>query len=319
MDLDRLRRCGIQAFPALAELPLLHLGVRLTAETPIHLSLYSGSAIRGGLGAKLQETACLERPNLCGSRCRSPAGCSFGAAYSSSENIVSATSRQRGRSIVFRPPFGEKVINPGKSVQVDLLLFGPEERVARDIAQAFQSMAGTQLGRGSPRGRLSSIEVFEIREGRSIPLSSEAWGAGVPIGDLFVPLVPRLRLHFRTPLWLEVQKQRVMRPTPQMIADALFRRLASLGVLKDEDRERWRNFAGAFVHSDWRSSRFESREWERDRTQGESHPMWGVTGMLDFEFKDLREACALSVLVGLFGVGKSVAFGLGSPELEELP
>lgn len=219
--------------------PLARFRVHFTAQEPIRLPEYSGSAWRGLLGHGLRRTACVTRQPTC-------TGCLLihHCVYSTLFETPDAQGTPGGAPhpfILAIDPQAPRALEPETAFSLDLQLLGAGIQQMPYLIHAFGLAGQRGFGRSGGRFTLTAVE-------REITLGSEDWqtvydatvGRYEPL-ETAAPVVPpppeRAHLHLLTPWRLKRDGRRIgaRELTAFDIAHALYRRLRTLAAAHGGD------------------------------------------------------------------------------------
>jgi hypothetical protein len=310
----------------------------LQATTPVHLSAFAGSTLRGGFGHVFKRTVCVWPPGDCG-RCLLKDRCAYPYIFETAPPPDAEKLRgleQLPRPFVLEPPErgGKQSYRPGERFDFGLVLVGRGIGYLPYFVLAFGELGRTGLGAG--HGHFDVIEVLAEHPSAT----QRIWSAGtaglsdadamVTASELARPpilakkseLPKRLVLHFLTPARVRSEGRVRSALTFQELVRALLRRLSSLCYFHC-DCELKVDFKGLIEGAlVFRTVEDSSRWQEQGRFSGrqrQSIDMSGVLGRVVFE---APEASAWEPYLPLLAagewvhVGKGTVMGLGKYRVE---
>lgn len=306
------------------------LEISLRAEEPLALPPYAGSTFRGAFGHAFKRVACPLRRQCEG--CGHRAVCIHAYVFDT-PGVDGGSPLARGSAVahpfILQPPSGPgRMIRPGETLQLGLVLIGRAIPLAPYFLAACRDMAAGGLGRGRGRCRLERA-VAEDPEGPSGRVVYE--GAG----DLLAPAVPswsardldlspagragRATLEFVTPTRLRQGADLVTRPDFSVLATALLRRLSVLAEVHcgHQPAINAREILEPAADVKVVENDLHWHDWERysARQQGRM-ALGGFVGRVTFA-GPLAPWWPLLKLGESLHVGKGTAFGLGRYRMEE--
>lgn len=323
-------------------LSFVHLRFTLRAERSARLPPFPGPTLRGGLGHVLRRMVCVTRMPTC-DPCPLRHHCAFPVLfqpYAPPEHPAAARYARMPPPFAIRVPFApEPFLNgeglhpqafaPGDPLVFELVLIGPALLHLPYYVYAIMRMA--EHGIGAP-GQRFALERVEVRRGEGwqalypgeegtmempdpVPLSEE-------LARFRLPDPHRLRLRFRTPLRLDLDRDLIYPVEFTHLVRALLQRWRTLeacygaledlppaeallreaqGVRRVEDRTRWLDLR-----------RFSTRQREAMR-------IGGAVGEVSYVSESPLTPFALLLALGqLLHVGKLVSMGLGQLEVNPL-
>lgn len=306
--------------------PLARFRVHFTAQEPIRLPEYSGSAWRGLLGHGLRRTACVTRQPTC-------TGCLLiqNCVYSTLFETPDAQGTPGGSPhpfILAIDPRDPRALEPDAAFSLDLQLLGAAIQQMPYLIHAF-GLAGTRgFGRsGGGRFTLTAVE-------REVTLGSEDWrtvydatvGRYEPL-ETAAPVVPpapaRVQLHLLTPWRLKRDGRRIgaSELTALDIAHALYRRLRTLAAAHGGDPDRFDHRRlptdpdALQLEVDW----LRWHDWTRYSSRQDAlMQLGGLIGEVSLTGPALAELWPALWFGQWTHVGQGTAFGLGRYRLASL-
>jgi hypothetical protein len=317
----------VRAAPAL---PIARIRFLLTAQAPIALPSYAGSAWRGLLGHGLRRLVCVTRQPTCD-------GCMlrYTCLYSTFFETPRPPSLPERRYQALPHPFvlepeitSARDIPEGGALHLGVTLIGPAIEHAPYLIHALNLAGQRGLGRGGGGFAVAAVEREEV-------LGSERWDQvyAVERGEYArretpPPVIPNapaaVHLRLLTPLRIKRHGRFVgaREFTSGVLLRNLYARLAVLAAL----------YAGAPDHFAWQpvgeqaervhlaGSHLRWYEWTRfSSRQNTRMQMGGLLGELELAGPALATFWPALWLGQWVHVGKGTSFGLGGYRLESMP
>lgn len=298
--------------------PAARYRFEFTAETPVRLPEYAGSALRGAFGGALRRIACMTRERDC-KPCPLYRTCPYPAVFETpppERHAVQKFSQIPNPFVVEPPAWGERLYAPGDTLAFDLVLIGQALKHLPLIVLAWQRAFERGVGKGDGSARLSRIgldgeTVFEAETGKLLehaqtlppPPAGEGRGGA-----------SALTLRFATPLRLQVNGKPLGAGelTPRKLLTTLVKRTAlisefHLGRKLDLDFHALAE-AAALIEGE---KNLRWRDWSRySNRQKQEMALGGVVG--DWTLQgDLTPFLPYLHLGQWLHVGKNATFGLG--------
>jgi hypothetical protein len=295
-------------------LRLANTALKLRFISPVKLSRWLGSTLRGGFGRHLRKIICLHPMREC-DHCTIAEQCLFYLTYQKSYS-------KRGyapppRPLVLVPPFLPKPLEgSGAELEVRLLMFGDYSKHFPLVLIALQQFGSSGLGDRRHLGQ----NRFEVAEARC-----EFSGKIVFDGNLVHPSNLKImdirnlaringkefRVRFKTPIDLPEG----FPPPPEHLLDLIRHRLILL-VNEYGTGEKVPDFSckGSLIKSEGERHRLVGygREGRRE--------FWNCwTGFADYRFEKLDKTAQWLLGVGrVLGAGAKSSFGLGFMDIQPL-
>lgn len=303
--------------------PVVRYRLEFTADAPIHLPEYAGSALRGAFGHALRRAACVTREPDC-SACGLYRSCAYPAIFEPPPPLDYARRVMANVPppfVVEPPPWGERAHRSGSALAFGIVLIGPALAQLPLVLMAWRN--ALRLGLGPQRGTARLDRVFV--EGDAEPVLAEAAGRVRP-HEQSLPLPPpeasphQVTLALETPLRLQREGHLlgVGELRARDLLMALLRRVAHLVELQiggtlDVD------FAALHAHAGCidGDGQLAWRDWTRQSSrQQQRMVLGGLVGRWTLR-GDLAPFWPLLYLGQWLHVGKNASFGLGRYRLEE--
>ena len=229
----------MSALPYRTGLTVQRLRIQMLAEKAVRLPGYKGSLLRGALGWALRRVACLTRRFDC-PECPVVDRCLYAELF---EPKGPALLAERGfenapRPYVVEPPLDmTKDYVAGQALEWHLVLIGSAARALPYVLLAVDQLALRGLG---PQRVPFSVSCIEAVDGTPLyvdgrPDLGRLSARELTDQDVALPRVADepaiLRLRFVTPTRLVADGRIVDRPTPELLAAAVARRVAALSQL----------------------------------------------------------------------------------------
>lgn len=191
-------------------LPLARYRLSFAALDPVRLPDYAGSAWRGVFGRSLKRLVCVTRAPACPD-CLLYRSCVYPYLFETPPDPAVGKLRKYTAAphpFVLAPgPTNAGPVPPGRSVDLDLTLFGHGNRYLAYAIHALEQAARQGLGRREGRLELARVAQW----------MGQGWAAILEPGGRLEPLPPappapppcppRLTLHLETPLRLKLEGQ----------------------------------------------------------------------------------------------------------------
>jgi hypothetical protein len=302
--------------------------LELESEGSVDLPAYTGTTLRGALGAVMLPELC-ERGGQCGEQCELPARCRFYTLFEQSR-AQGGKGSNTPKPFILEAPLGEslRTIAHGGSVEPpwELLPGQPLPILANDCrlgAQPGGRMALCLRALGSAGAALNGVVEGIRRRGLDVSggrLRLAAVQGGRQSLAIPVPDVPprRLRVALVTPTILKADDGYVLDPVVlgrKLLDQALVRAVSVLNTffLRDGDRI-------PFIRPEWPGifmtghRLFHYRLRRRSYRQGRWMEFDGVVGWIEWE-GDLTPALPWLRAAELLHIGQKATFGLGKVEI----
>lgn len=229
----------MSALPYRSGLTVQRLRIRMLAEKPGRLPGYKGSLLRGALGWALRRVACLTRRFDC-PECPVADRCLYAELFEPKgpEPVAEKGFQNAPRPYVIEPPWDmTRDYAPGQVLEWHLVLVGSAARALPYVLLAVDQSAVRGLGPQRVPFSVSRIEAVDgtplYVDGR--PDLGRLSARELTDQDVALPGVTdgpvSLRLRFVTPTRLVADGRMVDRPTPELLAAAVARRVAVLSEL----------------------------------------------------------------------------------------
>ena len=219
--------------------PLARFRVHFTAQEPIRLPEYSGSAWRGLLGHGLRRTACVTRQPTC-TGCLLIQQCVYSTLFETPD-AEGAPGGSPHPFVLAIDPRAPHELASGAAFSLDLQLLGTAIQQMPYLIHAFGVAGARGFGRTGGRFTLTAVE-------REVTLGAEDWqtvydatvGRYEPL-ETAAPVMPpapvHAHLHLLTPWRLKRDGRRIgaRELTALDIAHALYRRLRTLAAAHGGD------------------------------------------------------------------------------------
>jgi hypothetical protein len=286
----------------------------------------AGNVFRGVLGESLRRVAC--RSDCPGAKiCPLRRECVYARFFEPVLDSGPSGLADPPRPFVLRPELiAGSDLPPGSQFNLDVHVFDTGPAYLRHLIAAFSQLAESGLGPGRGRAelaRVSSIDatgasgalVFE--SGRVVEDASPA-PLRLPLDPLPADAVTRMRVRFVTPVELKLGGGVVDHPEFGVLMARVRDRIASLDRLYGSGKVGfdWDTMARAAAQVRTAES---TLEWERTHRRssrtGQSHPIGGLTGTVEYQgplggFVPLMSA-------GMWtGVGRQTVWGKGAYRIE---
>ncbi len=307
--------------------------VRATTETllPVH----KGSTLRGGFGAALRKTACLNGSQSC-ERCLLRSPCPYTYLFDTAPPADSVVLRNYGevpRPFVIEPDLDSRTIyRPGDTWRFDFLLIGNGINYLPYVVLAFRQLGKMGVGRDKDEGKgryeLAAVHAVDIRSQRQSRIysaddevlhnSNIVFSGRDALQQAKELPGDHLSLHFVTPTRLVFNDRLVERPEFHIVVRALLRRISSLGYF--HCGEEWDyDFKGAIAAAqEVRTAACTTRwvDWERYSGRQQTRmKLGGFVGRATYQ--GVPTAVLPLLRIGeLVHVGKACTFGNGQYRLE---
>lgn len=303
-------------------LPLAVYRLGFTAQNPVRLPAYAGSAWRGIFGGALRRLVCVTREPTC-PPCLLYRSCVYPYVFETPPDPAAGKLRKYPAAphpYVLRPGAGGQ--HPaGATVPVELVLFGRGNRYLPYVLHAFDQAARCGIGQGD--GRLELTQVFQ-------QLPTGQWRLIYQPGEPLQPVPPttpecpacpaRTTLVLETPL--RVRRQEKLMGVDAFQFGALFSNLLrriSLLTTFHADAPLEADFA-ALSHAGWgvrwRAARLRWREWTRYSSRQDALlQMGGLVGEIELDGIDLEPFWPYLWLGQWTHAGKGAVMGLGQYRL----
>ncbi len=305
----------------LQQLPrLVRLRFNLTAEDPIELPVYAGSALRGLLGHGLKRTVCVTREPTC-DRCMLRSACVYSLFFETPADRANAN-----RYNYLPHPFviwvdqpGNRQLNPGDGFALEMCLIGEADRYLPYLVHALGKAGERGLGRGDGgRFRLDSLDQ-EIEPGQ------KEWHcihrAGGPLTQLpgRLPVVPNcsgdLQIQLLTPLRLK-RRGRLLTPERFSFGDFLWALRERLSLLQGKTGESSgsikEQLPDSLLSVSCHSEQLRWKDWTRYSSRQRTRmQMGGLTGTIRIDGGLPQEWMPLIQYGQWVHLGKATSMGLG--------
>ncbi|MEW5958287.1 MAG: CRISPR system precrRNA processing endoribonuclease RAMP protein Cas6 [Chloroflexota bacterium] len=292
-----------------ASFTLAQYRLTLAAVEPLPVSLFKGSALRGGFGHTFKRLAC-RQPWPCDKYCQMGNRCAYGYIFETAppeDTTVLRNFEDVPRPFIIKPPRDPRSrLAVGEALAFELVLVGRADQYRQNFEEVFRELGRVGLGKASGKYRLMKMELT----GQTNRAQIMAHAAALPTG--------RLTLNFLTPTRLKHQGEWVWEGPPfEVLVKALLGRISSLsyfhcGQAFEADFRGLIDRAATvkIVKSDalWQDwSRFSGRQQQRIE-------MGGLVGQVTYE-GDLGDYLPLLALGELVHGGKGAVFGNGQYQI----
>jgi hypothetical protein len=305
-------------------LPVARYRLEFTVETPLHLSAYAGSTLRGAFGRALRTASCMTKQKTCDG-CPLLATCPYAIVFetrppTAKEHALQKFSQVPHPYVIEPPQWGERNYAPGETLDFHLVLAGRAFDQLALIVWAFFKAFQRGVGRGDGTARLLRI-VHEGAKGETVVLD-EPQGC-IAEHDIAVPPAPTsgesVTLRFTTPLRLQTEGRRATAAeyTARRLLMALVRRIALMSEFHGHGPLAF-DFAQLASHAETLQSvkNLRWRDWQRySNRQQQKMALGGVIGSWTLD-GDLAPFMPFLHLGQWLHVGKEAAFGLGGYHLQ---
>lgn len=331
--------------PAIVELPPLTLSryrFTLTADDPLLLPPYKGSALRGGFGYAFKRMVCFQPEVQTCSACLLRHTCPYAYVFETTtppDAEVLSKNEHAPRPLVIQPPDDEKTTYfPGDSLDFHVILIGRAQQYLPYFLVAFQELGRQGLGRrldlpgGRRRGRyhLAQVEAVDPLAGvralvydaaQPTHIHAQALPVDAAHVTAYAQTFPtdRLTVEFLTPTRLQ-HEERLVREGPPfaVLVKALLGRISSLtyfhcGERWETDFRGWIDRAQAIALAETGTAWV---DWERySGRQQQRIEMGGLVGRVTYT-GNLAPFLPLLMLGTLTHAGKGAVFGNGRFSVE---
>lgn len=281
----------------------------LAAGEPLPVSLFKGSALRGGFGHTFKRLAC-RQPWPCDKYCQMGNRCAYGYIFETAPPENTAVLRNFEdvpRPFVIEPPQDSRVrLNGGETLSFGLILVGQGDQYRQNFEDVFRELGRVGLGKASGKYRLMKME-----------LTGQANGMQIMTRAATLPS-DRITLNFITPTRLKHRGEWVWQGPPfEVLIKILLGRISSLSYFHCGQAFE-ADFRGlidraAQVRIVQKETRWE--DWSRfSGRQKQQIEMGGLVGRITYA-GDLRDYLPLLALGELVHVGKGTVFGNGQYEV----
>lgn len=291
-------------------------------ETPIRLPEYAGSTLRGAFGNALRRTACMTRQKDC-KPCPLYRSCPYPAVFAPPpplEHPLQKFSEIPAAFIVEPPPWGERIYQPGQTLNFTFVAIGHALAQLPLIVHAWQRAFSHGIGKGDGTASLERVTLADAQSPNDHLVFEASTGRVQPHLQSLPPRPDTrhhtdiLNLEFVSPLRLQRNGQPI--PAEQLESRDLLVALARRISLVSEfhtGRPAALNFTAlasqaqaiesrkSLTWRDWK--RYSSRQ-HQEMTLGGAMGTWTLTG-------DLAPFQNLIHLGQWLHVGKNASFGLG--------
>jgi len=317
-DAGRLIEAFLARFPAFGVYRF-----EFSAQEPISLPAYTGSAWRGLFGHGLRRTLCVTRQPTC-EGCLLVGSCVYSTLFESPPRDPADQARYNAvpHPYLLRiDPQQPGEIAPGAPLEVGVHLFGPAVTALPYLVHALGGVGERGIGRGHGRFRLERVWQLAAPTGgwtcihhtggpltASTTAPARAWAAGAA--------PERIRLQFQSPL--RMKRQGSLVGPKEFGFGELFRQL--LWRLNDlarhhggsDARLEWANLAPAVDRVRVARSELRWRDWTRYSSRQDAlMQLGGLIGEIALEGEGLATLWPLLRLGQWTHLGKATTMGLG--------
>jgi hypothetical protein len=316
--------------PVAIELTRYHL--TLTAQEPIHVSAYKGSALRGGFGTSFKRMVCFQPQVKHCNPCLLRHNCPYPYLFESfppPDAEVLSKNAYIARPIVIEPPLNERTdYAPSEELAFSFVLVGRAQQYLAYLVVAFQELGRAGLGRGRGRFRVTRVEAAHPLRGATArvfqeedPETIRMPRLSVTVGEITqraAGLNPEhAHLRFLTPTRLVHKGHMVDTPPFHVLVRRLLDRVSSLSYF--HCGERWEiDFKGLIQQAKAVEIVECDTRWENvERYSGRQKARLSIGGFVgDVVYEgDLTPFRELLLLGSLIHVGKATVFGNGRYEI----
>jgi|CXWL01.1.fsa_nt_gi hypothetical protein len=294
----------------LPTIPYRRLRVRLEAPAGADLSAYKGSMLRGAFGHTLRRAVCVMGPDTPCAGCDLRSVCAHARLFEPSIDGPPPPFfrglRSAPRPIVFEVSDSRTQLDPGATLDFDLVLLADAVPLEPYARLAIERAASGGLGRGRQPFRVLSLAATD----------------GLLGDDGGPPLGPRVTLRFLTPTRIASRGTLLTAPTKRQLIYHCLRRPLEIaafhlaGATVDwsfrpllDLADRLTVVAADLVWQDWR--RYSNR-------QHAAMTLGGFVGTLTLA-GDLAPFTPILRAAEVLHVGKGVTFGMGWVRVEPVP
>lgn len=311
------------AAPVTDLLPVARMRLTARAEAPLLLPAYAGSMLRGAFGHALLALSAL--PHEDGKPCRLQATCPYCQLFATPPlpgHGLQKFSHMPQPYVIEPPEGGARQLHAGQRFSFGLVLVGKALNLLPTVRQAWQNALLTGLGAG-----LASCTLIEFKNEDSPqrPPDKRSVLSNQEQAEADTPNMQQARLHFYTPLRLQVQG-RPVRDARQLSARdlliALARRHQLLCDVHLGPQAPQHDFAALSAQAQsitLKPGQMRWFDWGRySQRQQQEMKLGGLLGSLTLQ-GDLTPFLYLLYLGQWLHVGKNASFGLGGYTLDTAP
>lgn len=312
---------------ALAGLTISRLRFELKMSTPLHLSPFYASTLRGGLGLRFRKLVCVQ-PQIKNCRdCGLLHACAFPYVFETPlpPSVANAPHLQEVSPYVLRAGSTSANLAAGDTLTFELLLFGKAIDYLPYFVISYRQLGSNGLGAERARFELTHV-IDEAPSGFAQVLYAGDSGVinlepnRVTLEQLLpqsINKVERISLRFLTPTRIKSHSKITNTPTFRDLMASLLRRLTQLVIVHGQTQ--WtvdeQTLLSQAKQIETTSSNLKPVTWSRfSSRQQQTIWMGGITG--DIEFKgELRPFLPLLWAGQYLHVGRGTTFGNGQYQL----
>lgn len=306
----------------------------ILAQQDLHLASFSGTTLRGGLGAALKRLVCATGMDEC-RECPLLRSCPFTEVF----NVIPAdddpffkNETDAPRPFVISPPHGSE-ISRGQVARFGLVLAGRAAEQIPLFIMAYKHLGETGIGRGQHRFKLLSVtsvnpwnpaKVTRIFDGTTNLYFANAQAQPISLESIRENLkvdytLKEVSLVFDTPTRINSTDQAPGEaPSFRNLIKAILRRYSALAALYGEGRPEmdYKAIVAAAGNVRLRTAALSSfRDRAYSRRKRDFTPIQGITGRVTYE-GDVAQFLPFLAIGQWMHVGKQATFGLGRYKLE---
>lgn len=321
--------------------------ITIIAEEELYLPYYTGSTFRGGFGNAFRRIACVLKIQDC-LNCMLKSKCIYSYIFETpSDNGAEIMNMHKYEKVphpfiiepplinsklkptVISPPKDSKIIQPGTSIDLNLVLIGKAIDFLPYFIFTFEQLGNFGIGKSRGRFRIDKIEEVK-KDGDKTYRETVYTGEEktikksepdiIHLPDDFKPSggSTMVTLNFLTPLRIKYNRNLVVKPEFHIFMRSLLRRLALLSYFHcggQKPQFNHREIIGYAEGVKIRSNSLRWFDWERYSSRQDTRMrLGGLIGEVTYE-GDITPFIPFLKAGEILHIGKATTFGLGRYEI----